>query len=113
MLAPPCATIRAMTRRGDPLEGIERVLIDGNNLLGALRRTPAAAPLPTAALIAPMVLVPCHDPAPLCVGLARESRAQTSNATMKAASTSDCVAFSFSASGSSAGITGAISWPWV
>lgn len=51
MLARPCATIRAMTGRGDPLEGIERVLVDGNNLLGALRRAPGAAPIPAAALV--------------------------------------------------------------
>ncbi|MFM2106299.1 MAG: hypothetical protein RL338_1331 [Chloroflexota bacterium] len=51
MLARPCATIRAMTGRGDPLEGIERVLVDGNNLLGALRRAGAAAPVPAGALV--------------------------------------------------------------
>jgi hypothetical protein len=33
----------------DPLEGIDRLLIDGNNLLGALRRT--ATPLPSAAIV--------------------------------------------------------------
>jgi len=33
----------------DPLEGIDRLLIDGNNLLHALRRTPT--PLPSAAIV--------------------------------------------------------------
>ena len=60
-----------------------------------------------------MVLVPCQEPAPLCVGLARDSREQTSKPTMKAASTSEGVAPVCSASGSSAGMTGAISWPCV
>ena len=65
----------------------------------------------TAALIAPMVEVPCQWPMPLWVGLARDSRAHTSKPVMKAASNSADVAPFCSASGSSAGITGAINWP--
>jgi hypothetical protein len=39
-----------MSRRLDPLDGTERVLVDGNNLLHAIRRS--SAPGPAAALVA-------------------------------------------------------------
>lgn len=40
-----------MSTTGDPLAGIERLLVDGNNLLGALRRGPAAVAIPGVALV--------------------------------------------------------------
>jgi len=66
-----------------------------------------------AAVIVPMVPVPCQAPPPLWFGFARLSREQTSKPTMKAASVSAGVAPVLSASASSAGMTGATSWPCV
>ncbi len=40
-----------MTGSRDPLEGIERLLLDGNNLLHAMRRGAASGPMPATALI--------------------------------------------------------------
>lgn len=47
----PCATIASVTGSRDPLEGIERLLLDGNNLLHAMRRGGSTGPVPATALI--------------------------------------------------------------